>query len=186
MIRTPLLCAAALVLGAGLAAETHASDATVIRGGQHVVEVKRVEHRIHSNNTRRLVKVVTHEVDDRIVTLNKAIAMSGQDDRHDIIHVEYVHENVYLDPDKDYLRQHEHGSFDARAQIPTAHRLGRDLRANKAQLVFGNPQMVPMHEIEHQARPLMIIEKPDGARRVIPSVPTPPKKRDRALMVMAE
>ena len=181
MIRTPIIFAAALAMTASV---TLAEDARIIRGGQHVIEVKRVEHRIHTNNTRRLVKVVTVEMEDRIATLRKAKAMAGYDNRHDTIHVEYVHENVYLDPNEEYLRQHEN-SFDAKALIPTAHRIGRDLRANKASIVFGSPEMVPMHEVT--ARPMMIIEKPEGApRKVIPSVPAPPQKREKPMVVMAE
>ncbi len=182
MIRTPIICAAALALTASAAL---AQDAVIIRGGQHVIEVKRVEHRIHTHNTRRLTKVVTVEMEDRIATVHKARAMAGYDNRNDTIHVEYVHENVYLDPNEEYLRQHEN-SFDAKALIPTAHRIGRDLRANKAAIVFGGPDMTPVQEVT--ARPMMIIEKPQGPgvpRKVIPSVPAPPQKRETPLMVMA-
>jgi|GEM_PF-2477081 hypothetical protein len=181
MIRTPIVCAAALAMTASI---TLAEDASIIRGYEHRIEVKRVEHRIYTNNTRRLVKVVTHEVDDRIVTLNKAKALAGMDNSDASIHVEYVHENVYLDPNEEYLRQHDN-SFDAKALIPTAHRIGRDLRANKASIVFGSPEMVPMQEVT--ARPLMIIERPEGTpKRAIPSVPTPPQKREKPMVVMAK
>ena len=180
MIRMPMLCAA-LALGASAAL---ADDAMIIRGGENVIEVKRVEHRLHQHNTRRLVKVVTVEAEDRIVTLGKAMVRSGHSDRNDMIHVEYVHENLYLDPNKDYIRQNDY-AFDPNSQIPAAQRLAKNLRANKAEIVFGSPTMVQMHHVT--ARPMMIIERPDGLKpRVIPSVPAPPKKTDKALVAMAK
>lgn len=176
-----MLCAAALALGASAAL---ADDAMIIRGGENVIEVKRVEHRLHQHNTRRLVKVVTVEAEDRIVTLGKAIVASGHSDRNAMIHVEYVHENLYLDPNKDYIRQHDY-AFDSRAQIPAVHALAKNLRANKAEIVFGSPTMVQTHEIT--ATPMMIIERPDGLKqRVIPSVPAPPKKATKPLVAMAQ
>ena len=176
-----MLCVAALALGASAAL---ADDAMIIRGGEHVIEVKRVEHRLHQHNTRRLVKVVTVEMEDRIVTLGKAMHHAGHSDRDAMIHVEYVHENLYLDPSKDYIRQHDY-AFDANAQIPAVHRLAKNLRANKAEIVFGSPTMVQMHEIT--ATPMMIIERPDGLKqRVIPSVPAPPKKTNKALVALAQ
>lgn len=182
MLKTSLMCAAALAVSANLA---HAGeDATIIRGGEQVIEVKRVEHHVHRMNSKRLTKVVVMEAEDRIVTLAKAQAMAGMTDKHDLIHVELVHENVLLDPSKDYIRQNFY-AIDPNNLVPAAQRLAKDLRANKATIVFGSPEMVPMSEVG--VRPMMIIERNDAApKKAIPSVPAPPKKSQKPLVALAD
>jgi len=177
MIRTSFLCAAAILATGSLA---QAEDAYIIKGGQAVVEIKRVEHHLHRMNTKRATKVVTYDVEDRIVTLDKARMMAAMgDDKDALIHVELVNENVLLDPNKDYIRQNEY-AINENDLIPTAHRVGRDLRANKASIVFGGPDTVPMSVVSDD-KPLMIIERPENTmpKRVIPSVPAPPKKIEK-------
>jgi hypothetical protein len=183
MLRTSLLCAAALAVSANLA---HAGeDATIIHGGEQVIEVKRVEHHVHRTTSKRLTKVVVMEAEDRIVTLAKAQMLAGMTDKNDLIHVELVNENVLLDPNKDYLRQN-FNSIDANNLVPAAQRLARDLRSNKATIVFGGSEMTPMSEVG--VRPLMIIERPGNAapKKVIPSVPAPPQKSNKPLVALAD
>lgn len=175
------LCAG-LAMTAGTAL---AEDAMVIRGGESLVEVRRVEHHVNRGEGRRKTKVVTIEIEDRIHTVAKARAMWGVTDKDALIHVELVHENVLLDPNKEYIRQNEY-AINENDQIPAAHRLAKDLRAGKAEVIFGSPMMVPMTEVS-EGRPMMIIERPDGApKRAIPSVPAPPRKSDKALVAMAK
>lgn len=176
------IAAAAMTAGLNGAA---AEDALIIRGGEHLIEVRRVEHHLHRGEGRRLTKVVTIEVEDRVMTLAKARALASLSDRDDLIHVEVVHENVLLDPHKDYIRQNEY-AVNENDLIPSAHRLALGLRANKASIVFGSPNITPMNEV-HEPSPMMIIERPQGdaPRRIIPSVPAPPKKSEKPLMVMA-
>lgn len=187
LTRIGALCAAGLALSAApqIASHAHAEDALVIRGGEHLIEVRRVEHHLHRGEGRRLTKVVTIDVEDRIHTVAKARALSGMTNKNDLIHVELVHENVLLDPNKDYIRQNEY-PVDANGLIPMAHRLGRDLRAGKAEVIFGVPTMEGVVDVS-QPRPMMIIERPEGApKKPIPSVPAPPRKSEKPLVVMAE
>ena len=186
MIRTGKLSVACAGLALAIGAvNANAEDALIIRGGENLVDVRRVEHHLHRGEGRRLTKVVMIEVEDRVHTVAKARALSGMTNKHDLIHVELVHENVLLDPDKDYIRQNEY-AINENDLIPQAQRLAKSLRANKAEVIFGSPTAVQMMDVT-EAKPLFIIESPQGApKKVIPSVPAPPKKQDKPLVALAK
>jgi len=185
MGKVSALCAGLAVTALTTAGTALAEDAMVIRGGENLVEIRRVEHHLHRGEGRRLTKVVTLEVEDRVHTVAKARALSGMSNKNDLIHVELVHENVYLDPNKDYIRQNEY-AVNENDLIPQAQRLAKDLRSNKAEVIFGSREMPVIVDVM-EAKPLFIIESPSGTpRKVIPSVPAPPKKSDKPLVALAK
>jgi hypothetical protein len=177
--------AAALALAASSGLAADARDAQIIRGGEQRIEVKRLEVPVHTHNTRRLTKVVLYQAEDRIITAAKSRAMVDQ--QSDILHVEVVHENVFLRRDGQYIRQHDY-AVNPNDLIPSAHRLALNLTAEPAKVIWGGPAAPAAGHVS--VEPLFILDKPESLEPApakprapkIPNVPQPPKKSERPLV----
>ena len=127
----------------------------------------------HSRPIRsRTARVVTRHVVDSAAVVSREL--SDQPVHPHLIEVRVVNTTVWLDPDKDYIRQGFY-KIDENHHIPAAQRLARSMRAPRARTYWGSEPGAfgPSRTI----RPYMILMKPQFKHA---APPFPPKiKVDR-------
>ena len=170
-----------LIVGA-MATGAFAEVETITGASYGVVGSSGVEtHRVDVGQEKR-VYVVTRPIVDPSVTVDRGL--SEQPVRPWLIEVKLVNTKVYLDPEADYIRQGD-GQIDENHSLVAAQRLGRSLRAQSVQTIYGRAARRPAVVI----RPAMMLLRPPGLaprgvpqdEKGMPIIPEPNKKPARQM-----
>ena len=178
------------VLLAGLGVFTASAQAgeMVVTGRDATVRA----HRVYSPVKRRVW------VSSRLAARPASIVSKPMNlDTHhdDLIEVRVVNTSIYIDPNADQMHQGEN-RIDENHHIPAAQRLYRSLNAKPARIITRNDHR--RQAPQPRTRPSMILMRPSSMpemhmdtprlrvprklkKKTIPSVPSPPKKRQRLI-----
>ena len=182
-LATAMLCMA--VLGILIPQTSLAAESNTAR----VVRSK--AHRVHTPHKRRVWVAVRQPAQEPVTTVHHLPRFDVP--QRELVEVQLIQTTIYIDPNADYLSQ-GNGRMDANGIIPTAQRLYRSLSAKPARIIVRQDAPRTIRRLRSSViRPHMIMMKPQhlhkpnqkkkpGKRR-IPTVPGPPKKQPR-LMVM--
>ena len=146
------LCVAAAVIGFGAAA-TWAGEARIVRPeGQTGPKV----YRVHTS-PRRQVHLVERAVTNSAAVVSRELA--EQPVHEHLVEVRVVHTTIYLDPEKNYIRQNQY-RIDEDHHILKALRLHAALSAKPAR-VIRNEAAGEMTDETATITPVLIIDKKD-------------------------
>ncbi len=137
----------------------------------------------HSRPIRsRTARVVTRHVVDRAALVSRDL--SEQPVHPHLIEVQVVNTTIWLDPDKDYIRQGFY-NIDENQHVPAAQRLALSLRAPRARTYWGSRSRA--YDSQHTIRPFMILMKPQFRNAPMPARPQqrPDRKRNAKLASVA-
>jgi hypothetical protein len=130
----------------------------------------------HSRPGRAAVRgtqVITRRVVEPAATVGRQL--SEQPVHPHLIEVRVVNATVWLDPDKDYIRQ-GHYKIDENHHIPAAQRLARSLMALPARTYWGS--MDSQSALVNGVKPHMILMKPQFRHAPAPKPDRSEQERD--------
>ena len=163
------------LIAAGAAVMCPSDLLAVNRPGAHAVT--------HSRPIRaRIARMVTRHVADPNASVSREL--SEQPVHPHLIEVQVVNTTIWLDPEKDYIRQGFY-KIDENHHIPAAQRLARSLRAPGARTYWGSH--AGTHDSARTIRPFMILMKPQFRNAPLPARPqqVPDRKRNAKLAFAA-
>ncbi len=162
-------------IAAGAAVMSPSDLLAANRPGAHAVT--------HSRPIRtRTAQAITRHVVDSASVVSREL--SDQPVHPHLIEVQVVNVTVWLDPEKDYIRQGFY-KIDENHHIPAAQRLAWSLRAPRARTYWGSNSGT--YDSQRTIRPFMILMKPQFRNAPLPARPQqiPARKRKPKLALLA-